>query len=189
MILVSEREQHEDSEPLLFEQRDRSLITRWSGGCPPDVYDWICPNFSDYDFCAQTCRNLVSGIRERADDWRPFGHRVKYCLSEPATQLCRVNFNIYIAIVALVCNAIKASALAYTAFWPPDEPLLVLGDALQSFTTKPDPFSTGSCLALANDVRLSRTWRPWRGPRRYSMLRKRWGAAISRRRWVSTIVL
>ncbi|EXL65261.1 hypothetical protein FOPG_18505 [Fusarium oxysporum f. sp. conglutinans race 2 54008] len=158
------------------------LSTDWLYSCPPPVYEWICPSAT----CSQTCRSLLPEVKSRSNDWRPYGYRVKYCLSQPERQTCRLNFSVHIAAIILAVNAFKAAILAYTVFRPPTEPLFTLGDAIQSFMAFPDVSSRGSCLASVDHVRKGSEWAK---PRVMSAKRRRWAVAVSRRRWGFSLLM
>ncbi|KAF4443764.1 hypothetical protein F53441_11367 [Fusarium austroafricanum] len=143
-------------------------------------YNWVCP----YLGCSP-CRSRLPQVKSQADDWRPWGNRVKYCLSQPATQRCRLNFDIYIAMIILIVNFIKAVILVVIALRPPKEPLFVLGDAIQSFLISPDETSSGNCLASAGMVRVGQ----FDGPCTMDAKHKRRGVAVTRRRWNFSFVM
>ncbi|KAK0707103.1 hypothetical protein B0T26DRAFT_756492 [Lasiosphaeria miniovina] len=91
----------------------------------------------------------LRGIRSDAAAWEfPFAsnHSVTYCLSKPEEEHCRVNFSILFAAIVVAANAAKATVLIMTLLYTPDEPLLVLGDAISSFLARPDPYSIGMYL-------------------------------------------
>lgn len=162
-----------------------------SGTCPPNMYDWICaPIMSNECKSDGTCHGFLPKILNEADTWDPFetGLAVKYCLSEPAEQLCRLNFSIVLMSFVIVANALKAAILAYTAFCPLEEPLLVLGDAIRSFLAAPELSSTDSCLTSAADVKRAGKG-SWTGPRLWLRTKRRWGAVVSRRRWIASVAL
>ncbi|KAH7270937.1 hypothetical protein B0J15DRAFT_483716 [Fusarium solani] len=148
-------------------------------GCYNTPYSWICPGIN----CnAQACLGKIPDVKKKANDWRPFEHHVKYCLSKPREEICRINFNIPVAVGVIIANAAKAIILLYMAFSPPEEPLLVLGDAIHSFLKKPDPFSKHICLASIHDVKTQGAWASIK-PSRWVSTKRRWAAAISRTRW------
>ncbi|RSM05201.1 hypothetical protein CEP52_006400 [Fusarium oligoseptatum] len=148
-------------------------------GCYSTAYSWICPGM---ECDPQGCLSELGKYKKEANNWRPYQDRVKYCLSKPREEICRVNFNIPVAIGVIIANAAKAIILLYVAFKPPEEPLLVLGDAIHSFLRKPDPFSKHMCLASIHDVKTQGAWASIK-PSRWVSTRRRWAAAISRTRW------
>lgn len=115
------------------------------GGSRLDDDIWVEPPDDENELC----RSKLGTIRAHADDWRPNSHRIKYCLSRPMRQLCRVNFHISLAIGVIACNLIKMVILAFVVLYLAPGRLLVLGDAIQSFISRPDPFSRGRCLMTA----------------------------------------
>ena len=182
VMLVSDPGDDWDGKSEIFQEELAYLGSSWVADCPPQVYEWICPTAT----CQETCRSLLPEVERNADDWRPYGYRVKYCLSEPRPQLCRLNFSVYLAAAVLAVNLFKALIIAYVAFRPPKEPLFILGDAIQSFMVSPDAFSEGSCLASADMIRKGKNWM---GPHPLSPARRRWAAAVSRRRWIFSSVV
>jgi hypothetical protein len=143
--------------------------------CPDINYDWICPE----NTCEKPCPLQLPQVKRQSDNWRPWGNRVEYCLSQPAPQRCRLNFDVYLAAIILAVNLIKAITLAFIALRPPKEPLFVLGDAIQSFLTFPDENSRGSCLASAHIVRAGQFTQPCT----MHTKRRRRGVAVTGRRW------
>ncbi|WXC56862.1 hypothetical protein SNK03_002793 [Fusarium graminearum] len=154
------------------------------GDCIETDYDWICANES----CDTPCHFLLPEIKRQPDNWKPYrlyDNKVKYCLSQPAPQRCRLNFDITLASIVLVVNFVKAIILAFIAFRPPKEPLFVLGDAIQSFMTRPEENPRGSCLISAHSVRndlLDETGLVHTAP-------KRRGAAVSYTRWFFSLAM
>ncbi|KAH6889430.1 hypothetical protein B0T10DRAFT_404784 [Thelonectria olida] len=148
-----------------------------NSSCGESPFEWVCPNSG-----CSPCQDLLPAVRKQADDWKPFGYRVKYCLSQPVRQLCRINLSMPIAITIVCANALKTVVLMYAAFHPPKEPLFVLGDAVKSFLQTPDVFSRDMCLASADKIK----WlgiQDCAGPEFSSLKRRRWAAAASWRRW------
>ncbi|KAI5465240.1 hypothetical protein BGZ63DRAFT_347217 [Mariannaea sp. PMI_226] len=146
-------------------------------------YRWICYSLSDYP-----CRSMLPDLKKHSDNWKPYGTRIKYCLSKPKTEHCRLNFSPPLVSIIIICNAIKAAVLLYTAFRPPTEPLLVLGDAIESYLTTPDPFSANECLISANNIIL-RDKKNSTGPRKWVPVQRLWASAVTMRRWKMSILL
>ncbi|PCD39444.1 hypothetical protein FGRA07_00715 [Fusarium graminearum] len=154
------------------------------GDCIETDYDWICANES----CDTPCHFLLPEIKRQPDNWKPYrlyDNKVKYCLSQPAPQRCRLNFDITLASIVLVVNFVKAIILAFIAFRPPKEPLFVLGDAIQSFMTRPEENPRGSCLISAHSVRNDLLDEPGL----VHTAPKRRGAAVSYTRWFFSLAM
>ncbi|QPC76909.1 hypothetical protein HYE68_007661 [Fusarium pseudograminearum] len=96
---------------------------------------------------------------------------------------CRLNFDISIASIVLVVNFVKAIVLAFIVIRPPKEPLFVLGDAIQSFMTRPDENSCGSCLTSARTVHEGLV-----DNKRITAPERR-GVAVTRTRWLFSFVM
>lgn len=156
------------------------------------AYDWVCglsscpmKGIPEYPV---SCRDELPTLEKGADAWAPFCHKIAYCYSEPVEEKCQLTFSPAFMVFVLVSNALKAAILLYVALRPPEESLFVLGDAIESFLTVPDAFSSDSCLASAGDIKQKQD-KNWTGPRPWTPVRRRWAAAISRRRWIVSLLL
>ncbi|RSL62691.1 hypothetical protein CEP53_004706 [Fusarium sp. AF-6] len=159
------------------------------------AYDWICvgsyttrcpsQDFDDFD---GVCRDKIPALERVADDWAPFCQKVEYCYSQPIDEKCQLTFSPTFIAFVLASNALKAAILLYIALKPPMESLFVLGDAVESFLTVSDAFSSDSCLASVDDIK-KKGHRDWSGARAWTPVKRRWAAAISRRRWKAGIFL
>ncbi|KAG8676539.1 hypothetical protein FPOAC1_002544 [Fusarium poae] len=174
-----------DASPSEFESnRTHKIDSAFSNNvrrksCYPSDYQWICGK------SCSPCHFELPRIKLQSDNWSPFGSRVEYCLSEPAPEKCRLNFDIYLAGIVLAVNLIKAVILALIVLRPPKEPMFVLGDAIQSFLAHPDENSRGSCLASARIVRDGLFGRP---SIMYSQPKRR-GVAVTKTRWFFSFVM
>ncbi|KAK3360958.1 hypothetical protein B0T24DRAFT_643184 [Lasiosphaeria ovina] len=151
------------------------------------AFSWMCPR----DTCRLPCSDQLRSFRTNAASWElPMAgsHLVTYCLSKTEEEHCRLNFSVLFAAIVVAANALKATVLVFTLLNPPDEPLLVLGDAISSFLVRPDPYTTGMSLAT------SRTARPsWRrtllAPTLWNPVRKRWRSAARLSQWIVNMAL
>jgi hypothetical protein len=168
----------------------------WSG-CTIDAYDWICTDTGrmQRDSCSVVCDTLIPELLREPEQWSVMGRRVKYCLSIPRDEECRLNYNVYLAIGVVVANLFKALVIAYLALsktHSSDPALITIGDAISSFLQRPDETASGLTLASAKLLRLRKKrkeqivaplaipWDPQRG---------RLHEAVSPRRWTWTIVV
>ncbi|OAP57066.1 hypothetical protein AYL99_09179 [Fonsecaea erecta] len=172
------------------------------------AFDWICnsdPNISTkVDVPVQSnggrkpCESWVSKVEAIASQWQPFNFDVEYCLSETVTEKCSYNGNIPIIAIVLACNAIKIAGMLYVAFRLEDNPLITVGDAVESFLNENDKSTKGFCLLSKSDVILARQtkshwWLRARGGERESkakvaQLRTKLGLeSASLTRWSLTI--
>jgi hypothetical protein len=165
-----------------------------------DKNAWVCsfeihtswPSWNaTADADEESCQPLLDKAHFYPGKWRPGGGKegqIKNCLmSKLMEELCRVNFDIDIAISAIFCNFFQMVILVGIAIWylTPDR-LLVVGDAIQSFLSLPDRLTEGSCLAGKRHVVDSSCpgGPPWTGPRELNLDSKRWMSSVSTRRWV-----
>lgn len=76
----------------------------------------------------------------------------------------------------------------YAQLDPNDKTLAVLGDAIESFLSKPEPLTYGSCLLNKRDV-MSKETRTWKNIQRpWLQTRRKWYSAVSPRRWFLTVL-
>lgn len=152
------------------------------------VYYWICGDSNCTESYKGPCHGNMPALEKAADTWAPWCDTVEYCYSKPKEEKCQLTFSPTFMAFVLVSNALKAIVLFYIASRPPDEALFVLGDAIESFLTVPDAFSSGGCLASVDDIR-QKNLQDWTGPRAWSLGRSLWGSAISPRRWKASMLL
>jgi len=161
-------------------------VTGSGQDCPDTTYDWIC---SSYDFgkpndsssCAGSCGDHTSEI---SGDWKPFGNKVKYCLSQRLPEHCKLQFSLHIALLVIILNLLKATVMLILAFGVKERPLMTMGDAVSSFLQQPDPTTENMCLLSKSDVHYQRRkdWAPL--SKIYDHNRRMWFCAASVRRWV-----
>ena len=193
LILVTE-----DSTNLGFAYGYSTSLALLDGGksvngsqCAPDAYGWICGNHESDCIVDRTCSAKVGSVDKT--DWRPFGNKIEYCLSEQITEKCTVEFSPQLASVVIIFNALKAAVLVYTFFAVKENPLLTMGDAVSSFLSIRDDTTRGLCLlgrsnvvwwtkslGKSSDLRLAGT---------FDSTRKRWYTAVSFGRWSFVIAL
>ncbi|KIW97063.1 uncharacterized protein Z519_02455 [Cladophialophora bantiana CBS 173.52] len=132
----------------------------FSGGVRP--FDWICtkdPNIVNkvnVPFQSngepQPCETWVSKVAAIASEWQPYSFDVQYCLSEVVPERCSYNGNIPIVAIVLTCNAIKIMGMLFVAFRLADNPLITIGDAVESFLNENDKSTEGLCLLSKSEV-------------------------------------
>lgn len=188
---------------LVHEAVEDANVTLFSTAHPGnwETFEWIC--FYREGFNTGACRVLLKTIRADIDNWRPYGDmlgssesggkvRIKYCLSKPMSQLCRVNFNVLLAVVVVLSNLVKMVVLTYVALYLAPDRLLVLGDSIQSYISCPDLRSRDNCLLGAHDVQsgddyLESTYdqRRWMAVKPLASVEKRWISPVSNSRLVA----
>ena len=121
---------------------DVLVMTAWHNSTNSILYYWssILPQFS------ANSPEEVSWITYTNDGTAP-EDGIEYCLSQPAVEHCKVQFSTTIMMTVCVCNLCKFIVISYIAWRRPPEPMLTLGDALQSFLKGPDQTTGGNCLA------------------------------------------
>ena len=150
-------------------------------------------DYADYH-CDQTqagcCYNFISKVTADAAQWAPKGLPANYCLSEKVGGECGYNVNIVILVIVVICNLGKVLSMLYVAFYIKDDPLMTVGDAIQSFLSRPDKTTKGMCLASKADVvakSIAVMSEP--EPKPYQPTPLQWRTAASRRRWTLFILL
>lgn len=86
-----------------------------------------------------------NGIDPGSVDWME--RKVQYCISQPVEEQCRVQISLVILGTVVACNTIKALCMLLTIQSQKSQPLVTLGDAIESFMQDPDRMTDGMCLA------------------------------------------
>jgi hypothetical protein len=111
-----------------------------------------------------------------------------YCLAEPFVVPCELNVqNLMLLIVCAFC-LLKAVICLVTMIWyRHQDPLITVGDAIESFIAAPDSTTDDMCWLSRRPGGFREQWltrRAWpRGPRQWKKLRHRLGSALSWKIW------
>lgn len=169
--------------------------TLTQNGCRPEPFAWICGDgrgpvcVADLKF--DQCSSKISGIDP--SDWKPFGKKVSYCLSEPIAQQCRLEFSPQIAGVVIVFNFAKVLILVYAFFFLNEDPLMTMGDAVTSFLKRTDETTKNCCLMGKENVGWWEKGTPGSTiepePWPFSANRQKWSTVISSARWATCMIL
>lgn len=188
VILVTE---NSTSSPTVYVNLAMQPIQDMYAGCPSSPSPWICNQLSRGGGCHYTpCLQRLSELD--AQDWRPFGDKIEYCLSQDVPEKCSLALSYPIIIVVIVFNFAKLLLLICTIWICSEQPLITFGDAVSSFLenedlTTRDAYQIGKCDAedwdsSSSSNRQSRDQAHKRGQRK-------WRSAISTGRWVSLLIL
>ena len=164
-----------------------------------DTFGWICGDVMRCPNKTTTCPvlPLCPGQVSQLDpaDWRPFGAKVEYCLSEPMEQQCSIELSVPLAIIVIICNTVKAAILLFILYCVKGDPLLTTGDAISSFLERQDGTTKGMCLMSKHNIH----W--WQGSSRstrriseqqpgiFRRCSNRWHTVVSRGRWWTCLAL
>ena len=132
-------------------------------------------------------------LAKHANDWlsslSSTGSTVEidYCLSKKVQESCTVEFSVAIMIAVIVANAIKACCMLYTLRIQRANPLVTLGDAVQSFLTDNDATTANRCLADRSKF----PDHEWVKPQgiTWASQRYRWFSGASKTRWFTCNIL
>lgn len=117
-----------------------------------DTFDWICsmvPNNQEilnYEENSWVCDKYYKKWFSQIDLWNPYGFRLDHCLYEPVPERCSYSANIPIIAVVIVSNFIKIVCMFIVATRLTDNPLITVGDAIESFLNVPDQTTKDMCL-------------------------------------------
>ncbi|KIW27128.1 uncharacterized protein PV07_06897 [Cladophialophora immunda] len=154
LVLVSNNSTKQANETVL-------KVTQYVNG-DVNAFDWICTTDDNMKYKVdiplgfnggiRPCETWVSKIEAIASEWQPYNFDVEYCLSERVTERCSYNGNIPIVAIVLACNAVKIAGMLFVAFRLEDNPLITVGDAVESFLNENDKSTEGLCLLNKSDV-------------------------------------
>lgn len=148
-----------------------------------DTFYWICSGVEE----VAECVNGIDLVKNQSP-WVVDGYPVRYCLSENAPQMCKLQFIPGIAILVTILNFIKAAIMFYSALRIKENPLMTLGDSILSFLERRDPTTRGMCLVDIEDVKKSSDSFP-HGPRIFQGMEYRWKDTTSRARRLTNFAL
>jgi len=122
----------------------------------------------------------------------------EYCLSKKTEPNCKLQFSVHILVAVLVCNFIKSALMLWTFWYRREETLVTFGDAIASWLDNPDRLTRGDCLMskdCASREFLRKRARVNQDSEGISTVARRirgvrfWGAAVSIKRWATTIAI
>ena len=125
---------------------------------------WCC--FTS--LCTQGAQGCDPTWRDNSDFGSIQPVVAQYCLAESIKPHCKVTFNVFMLLIAVVCNAVKAAAFLVLLLLPDFKPLITVGDAVASFLTVPDNATARiGAPTIAEDgswipTSLSKPWKPQR---------------------------
>ena len=158
-------------------------------------YGWICEDTSDsYYYCD------TAAAKKNATNWTMKGYKIDYCLAEVLPSHCKLEFSVHILTAVILMNFVKSASMFLTMWKQRDPTLVTVGDAISSFLDNPDELTRGRCLMGKVDVNTGpMRWKVRDGTRRpntnpppityHAPLRRRWFAAASVKRWITTMTL
>ena len=149
------------------------------------------------------CDAYLNQIEANAENWQPYGYDFDYCLAEHIEQQCSYNGNIPIILTVIVCNTVKVIVMLIVAVRLTDDPLITIGDAIESFLEVPDKTTKDLCLFDRRDAQRCEGFKnphsinensPWKyknGAKHKlaDLATLRWSKAPSGMRWTMTIGL
>ncbi|KAL9598644.1 MAG: hypothetical protein Q9219_004390 [cf. Caloplaca sp. 3 TL-2023] len=102
-------------------------------------YYWQCTPRLD-----RTCA-LVHPGDGKSFSWKPYGNEVQYCWSEKVQENCKLNYSIQFAVIVIISNLAKVICMLWTLWHHDTLALITIGDAIQSFLDRPDPYTRDFC--------------------------------------------
>ncbi|KAL8701122.1 MAG: hypothetical protein Q9201_005087 [Fulgogasparrea decipioides] len=133
----------------------------------PDYSDpWQYPSYQ-WSCSAQfnkTC--MVDSNQHYIDhplDWTPYGQPVQYCLSEDVHEQCQLNFSVPFAVIVVLSNLAKVLCMLLTVWHYDASALITMGDAIQSFLDRPDPYTQDFCIYSTNLIQILLEWESGKG--------------------------
>ncbi|RDW65107.1 hypothetical protein BP6252_10758 [Coleophoma cylindrospora] len=141
---------------------------------------WICSKHNQ-DGGFQTCN--AQDYISSADTWTVFDYPIEYCLSQLTDDVCSVQFSMTIMVTVIAFNALKVVLMvSLLLFYDAEKILTSVGDAAQSFLTNQD--QTTQMMCLANKREINHFWTSRGLARPFNPHRMRWGASVSKKRWL-----
>ena len=142
---------------------------------------WIAEGFTDYtgNIDAADAKTWTYGTSRQ--------YPILYCLSTKFEDRCELQVSVIIMAIIITCNFVKLVCMTTMAWRRNDQPLVTLGDAIESFLNETDPTTYGLCLSERTRFLRTQDWRL--PPIKYNPEPRRWFGAASQRRWYISNVL
>lgn len=164
-----------------------------------NAFEWICDDPQTVNKTSSCCENaagfipcsvMVPKLEEISNVWwRSGGYDIDYCLSEQVPSSCHLHFAFPLILVVIGFNILKVIGVAYVCFRLPEDPLVTIGDAIQSFITKPDPYTKGMCLGTKDTIERYVAHGNSPPPARYRHKGQRWYRAATYKQWTFVMIL
>lgn len=163
--------------PILFSEGLSSSVLSIEGS----MNAWNCSGTSCNADNTLAVSSDWSKVLLDAEDWSVQGCSIQYCLSQRATENCKLQFSLAIMITVIMCNLIKVICLSVIVWTRDQKPLVTLGDAIASFLEKPDPNTAGCCIFGKLRFETNHHWHPL--ALGWAAESNSWFRAASKRRW------
>ena len=168
--------------------------------------DWPCAiSLGEDPFANGLSCDLMELATTNATYWNPFSQiefqalhsarqnipddvPVKHCLAQKTHRDCHIGLTPPIIWIVLAANVIKVLCFWRTLLWVrgSSKPMITVGDAIDSFVTKPDPILSHRCLTSVSEVRLGlEFWKAPETPQRWRPKRRLWLCGASSSSWLS----
>ncbi|KAF2126918.1 hypothetical protein P153DRAFT_368944 [Dothidotthia symphoricarpi CBS 119687] len=150
-------------------------------------FAWLC-------YWVETiCTNALAQKEAAIEPWTIYGYEVSGCVSQKVEEKCSVNFNLTIGIIVIITNLAKTLCILAVCLLLTDQPLITIGDAVNSFLHSPDQSTKEWSLMTQEEIKLQWTDLQRKGERPYPKLYRvqnvrRW-RAVTRKSWRSFLVL
>ena len=157
-----------------------------------DDISWVCPNGNPCDvrgLAGNMSTWQLGGFRtDAADDAPTINPTVEYCLATPFPPQCKVKASPPLLLAVIVCNIIKLACLIHVLCQRSFEPLVTIGDAIDSFLKRPD--------SMSENFRTASIWTGHKFEDANTLSRSvsrpkvlRWGMTSGSTRWVACLAL
>lgn len=147
-----------------------------------DPYAWLCGNTpGNYDPC--TAAKAVN-----ANHGNVTGHNISYCLSQPVTETCELQFSSLVLVIVIICNFVKCSTMLLILWKANEPPLVTLGDCIAAYLEVADN-STDAVSLLDKQTILKGQWQSSDFARQWDPRRRFWFSAASTKRWIIGTVI
>ena len=152
-------------------------------------FQWLCSNYPD-----STCD--LNDLYRRPSYWTLQAYEdntsfpIQYCLSKPAMEHCRLQMSLLMMCIIIFCNFMKSLCMYLVLRHHKHEPLVTLGDAIESFLQQRDSATEHLCLADKYAF-ASNDWDDSLSDltRKYVRSSSRWFSSASQKRWLTCNIL
>jgi hypothetical protein len=174
VVVVSKTIQPDN--PVLWTRFPQRVLTLDKQDTNNDPFHWICKDTLKYSNESGICYKNDALQDIGSTNWTVQGHAVDHCFARKASNLCSLQYNVWIMGAVMVFTIIKVLAIAVLVFTHPKEKFLrTIGDAIASFLEQQDSHTEDMCLVSSVQIR-KHGFKASDKPKNSTRTRRRWWA-------------
>jgi hypothetical protein len=175
--------------PILWTRWPQTYLSADREETNNDPFHWVC-NDTLSDNNGRCSEKFPEEISKSGKDWTVYSNFVDHCLARRSSNMCHLQFNIWLMLAVVVIGVIKVSAIAWIVFTGSGGKvyLRTLGDAIKSYLIEEDASTKNMCLVSSAQIRKLGFQQSFE-PQTFNGVRPRWYSAANTTEFFSTVGL